>query len=242
MSKLGIRLKRLKKLNFGSGADKREGYLNVDIDPGAEPDLLITNNDYSMIPKNHYNEILANDILEHIKRTEAFSVLLEWAAYLRPGGMLLMQTTSVIDIAASMNKGDTFSNHQLWLHMLFGTQAREGDYHTNSFTKTTLKVFLTAAGFKIEKLELRDKWLFCVEAKKVSDWEEDLHKLSRVSIHDNEGFIEAVYQEILGRDADSVGMKQNIDALQEGVSRIDVLKSLFTSPEHLNYVAKQHEL
>jgi hypothetical protein len=39
------------KLNIGCGQDKREGYLNVDVDPVCAPDLLIVDGDYSAIPR-----------------------------------------------------------------------------------------------------------------------------------------------------------------------------------------------
>lgn len=233
MSKLSIRLQRHRKLNFGCGADKRPGYLNVDIDPDCQPDLLIINNDYSVIPKNHYREILANDVLEHIEREKTFVVLLEWATYLKLGGVLSMQTSSVVDIVKNLQQKDTFEHHQLWLHMLFGTQAKEGDYHLNSFTKSTLKTLLGAAGFDITHLSLRDRWLFQVEAQKISDWTQELNRLSKVT-KDNQDFLDIAYRELLGRQIDKEGLEHNLNALNNGTPRIAILKQLYVSKERLN--------
>jgi hypothetical protein len=73
-------------MNFGCGYDRREGYLNVDIHPECRPDLLIKRDDYSAIPHNYFNEILAHDVLEHIPRARTLSMLLNWASWLAGGG------------------------------------------------------------------------------------------------------------------------------------------------------------
>jgi SAM-dependent methyltransferase len=71
-----------KKLNLGSGKDWREGYLNVDFDPYWEPDAVL---DFSqplpigkpletqrfgsiVLENNSFDEIISNDVLEHIPR------------------------------------------------------------------------------------------------------------------------------------------------------------------------------
>ena len=61
------------KLNIGCGYDKREGYLNVDVDPACAPDLLIRDGDYSPIPRRQFEEVLAKDVLEHIPRAQTIA-------------------------------------------------------------------------------------------------------------------------------------------------------------------------
>jgi len=61
------------KLNYGCGHNKLAGYLNVDIDPACQPDLLIKNGDTSAIPRDYFEEVLANDVLEHFPRTQTLS-------------------------------------------------------------------------------------------------------------------------------------------------------------------------
>ncbi len=192
-------LLKFKKLNFGCGWDKREGYINLDIAPQVEPDLLIVNNDYSMLPKNHYKEIVANDVLEHIPRELTLSTLLDWAEYLKMGGKLHLQTTSVLGVARQLKK-NSFGSQNSWLTYLFGNQAHEGDYHFTSFTETTLKVYLAAAGFTIDSLEERDKWLFFVDAHKSYDWAALLNKCRGKT---DEAFIKAAFREVLGHEPDT---------------------------------------
>ena len=52
-----------RKLNVGCGYDKRPDYLNIDVDPACEPDVLIVDNDFSPIPTGYFDEVLAKDVL-----------------------------------------------------------------------------------------------------------------------------------------------------------------------------------
>ena len=88
-----------RKLNLGSGKDWREDYFNIDIDPYWEPDAVM---DFNLKPpigeslvtqrfgtvileNNHFDEIIANDALEHIRNlTTAMTSCLN---LLRVGGL-----------------------------------------------------------------------------------------------------------------------------------------------------------
>ena len=51
-----------RRLNLGCGFDHRDGYLNVDIKPEHEPDLLADIRDLSELPAGHFDEIVAIDV------------------------------------------------------------------------------------------------------------------------------------------------------------------------------------
>jgi len=232
--------KKFKKINFGSGYDKRVDYLNVDVDPVCEPDLLIKDNDYSVIPKNHYTEILANDVLEHIPHSQTLSVLLDWSEFLKPNGKLHIQTSSILGVADQLRKNNKFENQVGWTVCLFGNQAHPGDFHHVGFTEATLKTNLLAAGYKIDNFTLKDLWLFHVDCRKVTDWAvfiED-HKKDN-----NDAFTHAVFNYALGREPDGMGGTHIIDNLENGsLTRKAALKHLLSSKERLYYVAKENQL
>jgi SAM-dependent methyltransferase len=88
-----------RKLNLGSGKDWREDYFNVDIDPYWQPDAVMDFNQPAPIGQllassrfgtvtlenNYFDEIIANDALEHIRNlTTAMSTCLN---LLRVGGL-----------------------------------------------------------------------------------------------------------------------------------------------------------
>lgn len=240
MAQLDKRLRKLKKLNFGCGWDIRKDYLNVDVWGDCKPDLLIEDHDYSMIPHNHYEEILANDVLEHIPRPQTLSVLLEWARYLKPGGKLHLQTSSVMGVMNQLQTQSAFADQHGWFTCLFGNQAHGGDFHHNSFTETTLKTYLMAAGFVVDNIELKDKWLFFVDAHKAHDWTKAIHEHRK---KDNEAFTKAIFQEVFGRDPDALGGQHILEGLNSGnLSRIEALKHLLDSSERLYKTAEAHNL
>ena len=55
------------KLNIGSGAKRYPGYLNVDMDPGSNPDYIVNlEKDTFPFEDNSIDEVLAHHVLEHM--------------------------------------------------------------------------------------------------------------------------------------------------------------------------------
>jgi predicted SAM-dependent methyltransferase len=57
----------MKKLNLGCGPDYRDGFINVDINPDFDPDIVVDleQSDWSL-PTNEFDIVLADNVLEHI--------------------------------------------------------------------------------------------------------------------------------------------------------------------------------
>jgi uncharacterized protein DUF4214 len=226
------------KLNFGCGYDKRDGYLNVDVDPAWAPDVLIVDGDDSAIPRRYFSEVLAKDVLEHIPRPQTLAALLDFADYLVLGGTLIIQTSSVLDVAAKLQEAKSYADHHGWMICLFGNQTHSGDFHHTGFTDVTLRTHLLAAGFTIAALELREEWMFYVEAKKAYDWTSILD--SSGSLTDLE-FLQHAYQAAFYRDVDEIGVQIFGEKLREGLPRKQVLKQIFSAPERLYKTADLNE-
>lgn len=226
------------KLNVGCGYDKRDGYLNVDVDPACVPDLLIVDGDYTPIPRRYFEEVLAKDVLEHIPHRETLLVLLDFADYLVDGGKLIVQTPSVVHLAAKLQATRRFAEQWSWIVCLFGNQQHSGDCHYTSWTEVTLQTLLIAAGFKVDTFELRESgWNFYVEARKLSDWTSLLEKASG----NNQQFLREAYNTVLGRDADEAETRRFGRLLHEGAPRKQILKHILATPERLFRIAKQRE-
>ena len=225
------------KLNVGCGQDKREGYLNIDVDPICAPDLLIVNGDYSAIPRRYFSEVLAKDVLEHFPRAQTLAALLDFADYLVDGGKLIVQTSSILHVAAKLHESNFYPHHHAWTICLFGNQVHSGDFHYSGFTEVTLRNHLIAAGFEIETMELREGWMFHLEARKVSDWTSVFESSQSRS---NLEFLQSAFQAAFYRDADEAGIVQYSRVLREGAPRKQVLKQLFSAPERLFRTADRH--
>jgi hypothetical protein len=227
-------------MNFGCGYEKREGYLNVDIDPACRPDLLIREGDYSRIPHDHFEEIYASDVLEHILRAQTLSALLDWASWLKTGGTLWFQTSSMLGVAEWLQRTKTFSEHHRWTIGMFGSQAHEGDFHHTGFTELTLKVHLLAAELELQKMEMRDGWLVRITATKERAWDGYIASLSRET---DEAFIRETFQRAVGQEPSADQLRGYTMRLQtRSTTRWRIAKEVFQSDHRLFVTAARYSL
>lgn len=223
------------KMNYGCGYDKRAGYLNVDAYAGCDPDFLIEPGDFSKLPKRHFGEIFARDVLEHIPRPQSLRTLLEFASMMRRGGTLVVQTSSILHVAERMREATSFADQYGWSICLFGNQAHEGDYHQTGFTDATLTVHLAAAGFTVLTREVIEGWMFKFDCEKTSDWDRLLDDPSL----SNEEFLAQAYKQQFDRPVDANGIGHFGGQLARGVDRRAVLLDITASPERLYVVSRQ---
>jgi predicted SAM-dependent methyltransferase len=222
------------RLNIGCGYDHRPGFLNVDMDPACKPDLLIRDNDLTVLPKRHFSEVLARDILEHIPRSQTMAILLEWADLLKIAGKITIQTSSILGVARLIEAHSSFEDHHNYTIYLFGNQAHAGDFHYTGFTEQTLRTYLLSAGFAIDSFVEWDNWLFLVEGTRVSDWTSLLESHREAT---DEVFLLAAYDAALGREPLEPYRSIHLQDLASGQSRRALLRSLFSALERSYHVA-----
>jgi 2-polyprenyl-3-methyl-5-hydroxy-6-metoxy-1,4-benzoquinol methylase len=228
------------RINVGCGYDKRPGYLNVDMDPACSPDLLLKDNDFSKLPQGFFEEVLAMDVLEHIPRVHTIDALMSWASLLKPDGLLTFQTSSIEGIIDQMRANDNFEFQYNWTALMFGNQAHPGDFHFNGFTDKTLRISLAAAGFLVEHFDIKDGWLFSASAQKNRDWKAPAETYQHLTITD---FVTAVYRDVLFRDVDDHARKHwNHELGVKRISRLEMLRRITSSPEHLYKLANKMKL
>jgi SAM-dependent methyltransferase len=154
------------RMNIGCGWDKRDGYLNVDFQDFHEPDLVADVRDLSMLPVDFYDEIVAQDVLEHLERDEVDPALQGWTKLLKVGGRLVLRVPDIIGLARVMSDLDTVAEQRKLIQNLYGTQAYTGDYHHAGFTELTLRHSLHEAGMDVVELVRKDEWMFdCVAVR-----------------------------------------------------------------------------
>ncbi|MDA0182375.1 methyltransferase domain-containing protein [Solirubrobacter phytolaccae] len=148
------------RVNLGSGWDNRPGYLNVDLHDFHSPDLVGDVRALTALPSGRYEEVIAQDILEHLERDDVPVALKEWRRLLAPGGRLWLRVPDLEALLRWLQQDDTAERHREIMHFLFGTQAYNGDYHHAGFTGLLLSDELHRAGFERVELEIRDDWLW----------------------------------------------------------------------------------
>jgi len=80
------------KLNFACGPDYRKGWFNVDIRKDIKTDLVLDGNKYPYpFPRNHFEEINAENIIEHLN--DPIKFLKELARISKKNGIIDITTT-----------------------------------------------------------------------------------------------------------------------------------------------------
>ena len=152
------------RLNLGCGYDKREGYLNVDLQGFHGPDLVGDVRSLPALPSGRYTEIVAQDVLEHLERADGPVALAEWRRLAAPGARLDLRVPDLPSLLRWLREKDDPDHHRRVLHHMFGTQAYNGDFHLSGYTELLLCDELFRADFGDVEMGLHDEWLWDVEA------------------------------------------------------------------------------
>jgi predicted SAM-dependent methyltransferase len=123
------------KLNLGSGTQKLDGYENLDRIFADEIWPLA-------VEDESCDEIRASHVLEHFREADIAEVIRDWAAKLRPGGVLKIAVPDLDKIAAMMAAGAEIN----YAGYIMGGQVDENDYHRSVFTAQKLRALMEAAG------------------------------------------------------------------------------------------------
>jgi predicted SAM-dependent methyltransferase len=157
-----------KRLNLGCGFDRREGYLNVDLHDFHAPDLAADITNLEMLPSGAFEEVLAQDVLEHLPRGKIAATLTEWHRLLKTGGVLSLRVPNLAALPGlfTARERQSLDDQNTLVQCVYGTQAYEGDYHLAGFTPRLLTAILATVGFGEISITDRDGWLMEVRAVK----------------------------------------------------------------------------
>jgi Domain of unknown function (DUF4214) len=158
-----------RRLNLGCGWDIKPGYVNVDLHDFGNPDLVADIRYLDLLPSGYYEEIIAQDCLEHMPRCDTEPVIKGWARLLKIGGILRIRTTSLMDLF-DLFKSEQYQSvegQKQLVHFLFGSQACEGDWHLTGFTKILITHYLEEAGLGNIEYQVLHGWLMDVCAEKL---------------------------------------------------------------------------
>ena len=140
------------KIDIGSGHIRTPGFVRVDIDPDAEPDVLCDLMDVAdHFEEKSADEVRAYHVLEHVPPGETFRAIRTWRYLLRPGGTL---DIVVPDIDWAMcGYADGSLPMTVVLKTLYGADPTATQWmpHLTGFSRGALKRMFAVTGFiKIE--------------------------------------------------------------------------------------------
>jgi SAM-dependent methyltransferase len=127
----------MKKLNLGAGADRKEGYINIDWNELAKPDKI---HDLNITPypfdENSFDLIEASHVLEHLDKP--FAIMRELHRIAKPGAKIIIKVPH-------FSRGFTHAEHCHGFDITFP------QYFNKNFTESGYLGF----EFEIKKIELR---------------------------------------------------------------------------------------
>lgn len=135
------------KLNYGSGETKLDGFINIDIELSAKPDLVC---DLRKEPfpyeTSSIDEIRCIHNLEHIEQKYWNQVFAEFYRVLKPEGCLYLAYPE-FEICAKFFIEDFKGMRDFWQKTLYGRQLYPGDYHVVPMRTSQVIDYLKNHGF-----------------------------------------------------------------------------------------------
>ena len=135
------------RLNIGCGKNKFPGFVNIDIDPIMEPDLVADITQTLPYDNQSVDEIWFIHGLEHISYHKHEQVLREFNRVLKMHGNLILaypEFTTVAKYYIDNYKG----KRDFWRACCFGRQLTVGDVHLSPINTSELVVMLKECGFE----------------------------------------------------------------------------------------------
>ncbi len=136
----------MSKLNLGCGLTKLEGYLNVDVDPAVEPDLIVNICGFLPFQDGEFEEVLFFHTIEHIEKKWHPSILVEIHRILSPKGVLILGYPE-FGVCAEYWISNYQGKRDFWEACCFGRQSSDNDYHVCAMDSVELKDLLLSIGF-----------------------------------------------------------------------------------------------
>lgn len=149
--------KDIKKLHLGCGKHYLKGYVNIDL-PSEKQDLMrakadiykdIRDLDYS---ENSIDEIRNHHLLEHFTRQEAIKLLLQWRRWLKPGGLLVIETPDFEECVKLFLNSDLKTKFKIARH-IFGSHESDWAVHRDFWTKDKFEFVLNKMKFEIISIQ-----------------------------------------------------------------------------------------
>jgi predicted SAM-dependent methyltransferase len=136
------------RLGVGDTAEKQEGFLNVDIRPLSNIDVVA---DAANLPfkDEEHDGIYTRNLVEHFGRHEIDAVLREWARVLKSGSILFIET---VDAGRTMDVWRKIPTEN-WMDGILGAQTYPENFHKMAFTEELMIKKLADAGFNVTRFE-----------------------------------------------------------------------------------------
>lgn len=141
------------KLHLGCGPEKRAGWINIDANAAAAPDVVGPVESLPQFESGSVDVIEACHLFEHLTYSQAREALVEWARVLKPGGELLLELPDFDACVRILGKYRDERGFDLGLIGIFGWPPaidEEGapQIHKWGWTRVSIASALREVGFE----------------------------------------------------------------------------------------------
>lgn len=146
-------MEKTTKLNLASGKDYRDGYINIDDCSMYDGKVDLNANVFTLeYEENTVDEILLSHFMMYIDTLEAPVLLKKWNKWLKPNGLLIIETGDLKKLCNTILSTDNpdIINGTNGVMQMFGWANTKG--HKWCWCLDTLKPLLENAGFTIIKV------------------------------------------------------------------------------------------
>jgi predicted SAM-dependent methyltransferase len=140
------------RLHLGSGEKYLEGYINIDFPEGEHSVMTPKVDQYADIrtltyPEGTVDEIRSHHLFEHFSRAEALKLLTHWRTWLKPGGLLVIETPDFTTSAALFVTATSMKRKFQLARHIFGSQEASWAIHKDYWDKEKFQFVLGEFGF-----------------------------------------------------------------------------------------------
>jgi predicted SAM-dependent methyltransferase len=168
------------RLHLGCGESKFDGYVNIDFPlsehtvqtrPGADYFADITRLTF---PDGSVDEIRSHHFFEHFERAQALAMLCTWHRWLKPNGLLIIETPDFEESIKLFTSGTcNYEQKQIILRHLYGSQEAFWAIHYDGWYLEKYKHILNALGFDVIMINqagelIRNITIFAVKNRSLS--------------------------------------------------------------------------
>ena len=139
------------KLNLGSGMDRKEGFVNIDIIEKFNPDMIFDVSKPLPYNAESVDEIYCKDILEHLNKYDAQFAFKNWVSKLKKNGKITVIVPNIEAIISGL-KGETLVSLLFGEVMFMGINTGNFGTHKWGYAEESLRKLFEENGLIIEKL------------------------------------------------------------------------------------------
>lgn len=152
------------KLHLGCGRKYLEGYVNIDF-PDSEHTIqkdlvadLYTDIHELRYPDGSVDEIRLHHVFEHFTRPVALALLCRWRNWLRPGGLIRIETPdSMACFRLMLSPFIGFAAKQQVMRHLFGSHEAAWAIHSDGWYEEKFRITLLKLGY-VDIQVVKSKW------------------------------------------------------------------------------------